>query len=203
MAAALSTQTLPALAAFALAAVWTPGPNNFLLASSGATFGLRRTLPHALGVAVGFPVMMFLVTLGLGEVFRTEPAVRAAVAWVGLVVMLWLAARLALQSGVGGRPAAARPITFTGAALFQWVNPKAWVTAIAVAATYASGAAPRLEALIAAAVFLASGLSSAAGWAAAGASLGRFVGEGRRLRVFNVAMAALLALSAIWLVVAG
>jgi threonine/homoserine/homoserine lactone efflux protein len=197
----LSPEILAALAAFALASVWTPGPNNVMLAASGATFGVRRTTRQALGVALGFPLMLFAIALGLGEVLRTVPALRDGLAWVGFAVMVWLAWRIGTQGRAAradGR--ASEPLSFTVAVLFQWVNPKAWVMAVATAATYASGAAPGLEAAVAALVFALAGLTSAFGWAAAGAALGRLLGEGWRLRAFNAAMGALLALSALWLV---
>jgi len=197
----LSAEIMAALAAFALASVWTPGPNNVMLAASGATFGVKRTTRHALGVALGFPLMLFAIALGLGEVFRTAPALRDALSWVGFAVMAWLAWRIGTQAGPsGGDPRGSQPLSFTVAVLFQWVNPKAWVMAIATAATYASGTAPGFEAAVAAGVFALAGLTSAFGWAAAGAALGRLLGTGWRLRAFNAAMGLLLALSALWLV---
>ncbi|WP_108658919.1 LysE family translocator [Acuticoccus kandeliae] len=197
-----TAQTLAALIAFAVACSWTPGPNNVMLASSGATFGFARTRPHILGVTIGVTVMVFTVTLGLGEVFRSAPALQTVIAWLGFAVMLWLAFRIARQSAAG-RKNAARPLSFVGAALFQWVNPKAWVMCIAAAATYASGGTPLHEALIIAIVFLFVSITSTTAWAASGAALSRLLGSGWRLRAFNVTMALLLALSALWLVVDG
>ncbi len=190
-----------ALAGFAFAGTWTPGPNNMMLAASGATFGWRRTLPHAMGVALGFPAMLFLIALGLGEVFQSSPAFRAALTWAGCAVMLWLAWRIATASAAGRGARRSRPLSFLEAAAFQWVNPKAWLLAIGVAATYASGAAPVLEAAAAAGVFVLAGVTSSQGWSGFGAALSRLLGTGRRLRLFNAAMGGLLALSAIWLVI--
>lgn len=192
--------TLLALATFAIATTWTPGPNNFMLAASGATFGYWRTVPHALGVALGFPFMLFIVTLGLGEIFRTEPALHRIISWLGFAVMVYLGWRIATQSAPdkGGE---ARPLGFLGASAFQWVNPKAWVMAVGVAASFASGLRPTLEAAVVALVFVLVGLGSANAWAAAGAALQRVLGRGLRLRLFNVAMGALLALSALFLVI--
>ena len=198
----MPAETLIALIGFAFAGVWTPGPNNVMLAASGATFGWRATLPHALGVALGFPVMLFLVALGLGEVFRSAPAFRTGLAWTGCAIMLWLAWRIA-NAGPPGDARRARPLSFAEATGFQWINPKAWVMAIGVSATYASGAAPLLEAAIAALIFAVAGLTSANGWAASGAAIGRLLGTGWRLRAFNIAMGLLLAGSALMLVVEG
>lgn len=201
----MTVDHLLALAGFAFAATWTPGPNNVMLAASGATHGWRRTLPHAMGVALGFPVMVFAVALGLGEVFEAAPAFRLGLAWLGAGVMLWLAWRI----GTAAAPAPAqggdterrgRPLNFIEAAAFQWVNPKAWVMSIGVAATYVSGIAPVREALIVAVIFMAAGLSSSQAWTASGAAIGRVLGTGLRLRLFNAAMGLLVALSALWLV---
>ena len=192
-----------ALAGFAFAGTWTPGPNNMMLAASGATFGWRRTLPHAMGVALGFPAMLFLIALGLGEAFQSSPTFRTALTWAGGAVMLWLAWRIATASAATKGPRRSRPLSFLEAAGFQWVNPKAWLLAIGVAATYASGAAPVAEAAVAAAVFVLAGLTSSQGWSGFGAALARLLGTGIRLRIFNAAMGALLALSAVWLVIDG
>lgn len=192
---------LLALAGVALASTWTPGPNNIMLANSGATFGYRATLPHAFGVALGFPVMLFLLALGLGELFQRSAALREGLRWVGVAVMLWLAWRV----GTAGRARAerrARPFTFAEAAAFQWVNPKAWALAVGVPAAVLAGAAPLPEALLCAAVFAASGLSSAHGWALFGAALRRALSTDGRLRAFNAVMGAMLAASAGYLAIA-
>ncbi|MEM1343968.1 MAG: LysE family translocator [Pseudomonadota bacterium] len=203
----MPAETLLALTAFALSAVWTPGPNNAMLAASGATFGWRATLPHAFGVALGFPLMLFLVALGLGEVFQRSPAFREALAWLGLGVMLYLAWRVATATTTGTTTTGAasgqtgsRPLGFVEASGFQWVNPKAWVMCIATAATYASGETPVIEAGIAAAVFALAGLTSSQGWTLFGTAMARLLGRGWGLRAFNAAMGGLLALSALWLV---
>lgn len=193
--------TLAALAAFAFASTWTPGPNNMMLAASGASFGWRATLPHALGVALGFTLMVFLIALGLGEVFERSPALRTGLAWTGFAVMLWLAWRIAAADPTrpgAGRP---RPLRFHEAAAFQWVNPKAWAMAIAVSAAYVRGRNPVAEAAVVAGVFLAAGLTSSQAWAVFGAGMARVLGTPGRVHAFNRLMAALLALSALWLVI--
>ncbi|MEM8852562.1 MAG: LysE family translocator [Pseudomonadota bacterium] len=194
----LSIDAVLALLVFAVAATMTPGPNTFMLASSGATFGIGRTLPHILGITFGFPFMMFAVTLGLGELFREVPMLRTGVALVGFCVMLWLAYRIATQP-VGEAAGRGQPLSFLTAAAFQWVNPKAWVMTIGVGATYMTGVAPTREALAIAALFAMVLLVACVLWTALGVGMGRVLGGGMAMRVFNVVMAALLALSALWI----
>jgi threonine/homoserine/homoserine lactone efflux protein len=197
----MDTDTLAALAGLAVAMTWTPGPNNMMLAASGANFGWRRTMPHAMGVTVGFPLMLVVVAMGLGRVITARPGLAEALGWIGLVAMLWFAWRIA-TADPGRAERRSRPLSFLEAGAFQWINPKAWAFAILVAATYITGPAAVEAALIAAIVFLLSGLGSSQAWTVFGTGVGRLLGTSWRLRAFNLAMAALLALSAVWLVAA-
>ena len=196
----MPVDTLVQLALFALASLYTPGPNNVMLASSGARFGVRRTLPHVLGVAFGFPIMLFPMALGLGAAFDQSPALREGLRIVGALVMLWIGWKV----GTAGRAEAddaARPFTFLMAVGFQWINPKAWAMAIAVIGGYMLGQAPVLEAFACAAVFATLGLGSALVWTTAGASIRRFLSTERRVRVFNGTMGLLIAACALMLFV--
>ncbi len=190
-------ETLIALMGIAFAAAWTPGPNNAMLASSGATFGLRRTFPHMMGVALGFPVMMFAVAIGLGELFRQSELLRDALRVAGTAMLIWIAWRIAhtARPGSGGRET--RPFSFLQAAAFQWVNPKGWAMCIAIVAQFVSGEAPVREAAICSAAFLGAGLTSSVSWAGLGSAIGRLLSTDRRLRIFNWCMAALVAASVV------
>ena len=188
------------LVLFALSMSATPGPNNVMVTSSGATYGFRRTLPHVLGISVGFPVMVLLVGLGLGSVFVAYPVVHKALKIVGVAYMLWLAARIAMagRPEVNAANGRARPLTFFEAAAFQWVNPKAWIIAVAAVATYA-GLAGNLwvETVMIAGVFMFVTLPAVSGWAMIGSGVGAVLSTDRQFRLFNGAMAALLVLSLI------
>jgi threonine/homoserine/homoserine lactone efflux protein len=111
----------------------TPGPNNLMLMASSAKFGIRRTLPHMLGICVGFPLMVFVVGLGLGEIFTQYPWLKTVLKYLAALNFLWLAWTM-LGFKVGGVGGAERPIGFFAAAAFQWVNPKAWAMAVSFAA---------------------------------------------------------------------
>lgn len=190
------------LISFAVATLWTPGPNNIMLANSGATFGFRRTGPHLLGVALGAAFMFFLVAIGLGEVFQASPTFRTVLRWAGAVVLIYLAWRIA-TAGRAKAHGRGRPFTFLEAAAFQWVNPKAWSMAIGVASTYVTGTDPVREAAFCAGIFAAIGLTSASGWTAFGAALRRYLADDRRLRIFNIAMGLLIVLSVAALMIEG
>lgn len=184
------------LTVLAAVGAFTPGPNNALVASSGASFGLRRSVPHILGIALGFPLMVLLVGLFLAQAFQQSALLRDGVRLVGAGLLLWMAAKLWIAAGRhGGTGRAARPFTFVEAAGFQWINPKAWSFAIAVTAQFVTGPEPFLAALTVAGVFFAVGLASASTWAAAGRAMTRLLDTPERLRGFNRAMAALIAVS--------
>lgn len=177
---------------FAFAMSATPGPNTTMVAASGANFGLRRTWPHMLGVSLGFPLMLLAVALGAGEALRASPALQSALRWGGAAWMLWLAWRIATAAPAVGGAAPGRPIGFLEAALFQWVNPKAWMIAVGAAATYVAG--PR-QALLLAVIFALVCLPSILAWAVLGLGAARLLRRPGALRAFNLAMALLLAAS--------
>lgn len=192
-------ERLTVLAGFAFASTWTPGPNNIMLASSGATFGYRATQPHAFGVALGFPVMMFFIALGLGELFKASPLFRELLKWGGAALMVYLGWRIATAGSAPEGSSRARPFTFIEAAGFQWINPKAWTMAIGVASLFISGGAPVAEAFLCAMVFVVSGLGSSQTWTVFGAAIRRFLSTEGRLRAFNVVMGLLVAVFAVFL----
>ena len=187
--------TLISLIGLAVAAAWTPGPNNALVASSGARFGLRRTLPHIAGIGIGFPFMVFCIALGLGQLFQQSAVLREAVRIGGVVVLLWVAWKIATATGNARGEKSDRPFTFLESAAFQWINPKGWVMAISISAQFVSAAALLTSSAIVAAVFLVVGFGSATGWTLFGVAMQRWLNTSNRLRVFNVSMALLIVLS--------
>ena len=134
-----SLSLLGPLALFALVSSITPGPNNVMLATSGLNFGFRRTIPHLLGVSIGFTLMVFLVGVGLGSVFQQVPALYTVLKYAGAAYLLYLAWKIANAGEMKDGVSRARPMTFLQAAAFQWVNPKAWVMAVGIIATHAAG----------------------------------------------------------------
>lgn len=186
---------LIAFALFAVATAATPGPNNAMLAASGASHGLRRSLPHALGVSLGFGLMVAIVGLGLAGPPAASPALHAGSRWIGGAWMLWIAFGIA-RSAVVTKALPRPPMTFVGAALFQWVNPKAWLMAVATTATYTVPELPLLpQVLVLSLLFTVLDFPCTLLWAAIGAGAAQVLRSPRQLRAFNMAMAALLVLS--------
>lgn len=184
-----------ALFAFALVASITPGPNNTMLAASGLNHGFRRTLPHMLGVAVGFVVMVGLVGIGLGSVFDRLPVLYQALKYVSAAYLLWLAWKIATAAGGGGAAGAGRPIGFFQAAGFQWVNPKAWIIAIGVVSAYTPREDFLVNLAIASAICGVVTVPAVSLWAGFGSAMRRFLSRPAVLRGFNLAMALLLVAS--------
>ncbi|MHA1128026.1 MAG: LysE family translocator [Alphaproteobacteria bacterium] len=181
-----------ALFGILLAATWTPGPNNLMLASSGATFGFRRTIPHIAGVAIGFGFMLFTVALGLGEVFERIPVLQIILRWAGAALLLWIAWRIANTKAPGEAGARTKPFSFLQASAFQWVNPKAWAMCIGVVGQFMHGDNPVLVAAIMAFVSIAAGSTSATSWTSFGAYLQKWLKSPTRLKMFNYTMAGII-----------
>lgn len=185
---------LLALLGFAFVTSVTPGPNNLMLMASGANFGLRRTVPHMLGISLGFAVLAGAVGLGLAGLLQAVPGAMLGLKVLAVAYMLWLAWKIAHAAAPGAGRAGARPMTALQAAAFQWVNPKAWAMALGAIAVYAPGGGLGQVALVAA-VFSAVNLPTVSLWAWAGEGLRQWLTDARRLRVFNLTMAAALVAS--------
>lgn len=174
----------------------TPGPNNVLIAACGLNFGFRRTVPAVLGIGFGFGAMVFLVGLGLGTAVGLSPRLFESVRWLGILYLLYLAYQLATAGTMqmDGKHAA-KPWGFWSAVLFQWVNPKAWVMTMGAIFTYTSPQSDSLSFLWLACVYVVAGLPCVALWAWMGDVLRHVMSDARKVRWFNLAMAALLVVS--------
>ena len=193
-------ETILPLILFALAGSFSPGPNNIMAAASGAAVGLRRTVPQIAGVTIGFSVMLVALAFGGGSIFAGYPALHSWLRIVGALYLLYLAWRIA---GAGNPTVSARghrPLTFLEAALFQWANPKAWTLALGSIAAFTPVGKPfafELAAIIC--IFAVMAVASLVTWCLFGVTVSRFLTSPRALRVFNLTMAALVALSVLLL----
>ena len=187
----MTYETFIALPIFAFVASATPGPNTLMLMASGANFGFRRTVPHMSGICIGFVAMIVLVGIGVMGVFQRFPEAQTVLTVVSILYLLYLAWKLANAAAPGDGGAAGKPFTFLQAALFQWVNPKAWTMSVSAMVIYAP-AQDFASVLIVAGAFAAVAIPAVTLWTAIGQELRRFLTTAWRLRAFNYLMAALL-----------
>lgn len=193
----MSISLLLALTLFAFVSTVTPGPNNMMLLASGANFGFQRTIPHMLGITLGFAFMVILVGMGIVQIFDAWPMSYVLLKYASIAYLLFLAYKIATakQASTSGANSN-RPLTFMQASLFQWVNPKAWTMALTSLSVYS----PNQElqsVLIVSAIFALVNLPSVSVWALIGKQMQRWLGSAKRLRTFNISMAVILVASLI------
>lgn len=191
----MTYEILLALVMFALVSSITPGPNNLMLMASGANFGFRRTIPHLMGVCLGFTLMVLLIGVGVAQVFNAFPLSYQILKVASVAYLLYLAWKI----GTAAEPHGAtrregRPFTFIQAVLFQWVNPKAWTMGLTAVSVYSPSQSVAAMAMVAG-VFGLVNLPCISLWATLGQQLQGVLHSPARLRFFNISMALLLVMS--------
>lgn len=192
---------LAALLAFTFVGTVSPGPNNAVLWASGISFGFRRTVPHVVGTAFGMGLLVLGVAAGIGALLEALPAADLALKVVGSAYLLYIAFRVA-GSGALGQTDVPHPLHVWQAIAFQFLNPKAWVFAVAVVGTFLPSGLPRLAGTgVLTGIIMVVVVGSSSIWAAGGAALGRLVEDGPRRRVVSLVLAGMIIASVvlIWL----
>ena len=183
---------------FAVSTSFTPGPNNLMLANSGARFGFVRSIPLQAGVVAGFALLNLFVGAGVGGLIAVLPAALKVMRIIGVLYFLYLAWRIATAEQVKAGETTTRPLTFLQATALQWINPKAWIMAVGAMTTYTTLAYDlRLQVLIITLVFAVVGVASTSAWSVFGQMIRRYLTTPRKRTAFNWSMAALLLLSII------
>lgn len=181
---------------FGLSAGITPGPNNIMLMTSGMNFGIKKSIPHVLGVTFGFPIMVILIGLGFSIVFEQYPILHEIIKVLGVVYLLYLSWLIASASPDTLEGEKSKPFTFLQAALFQWVNPKAWVVATSSISAYTVlNDNIYWQILMIAGVFFFAALFTASTWLVFGKGIKQILQSAKQQRAFNIAMALLLVAS--------
>lgn len=181
-------ESLLPLVAYCALMSGTPGPNNVLLASSGANFGYRRTLPLILGINAGVFMLTVAMCLGLAKVFAQAPVLHMTLRLVCVLYLMHLSWALATATTMGGG-FAARPMTFAQGALFQLANPKSWAKGATMAAVFLpADANEALASIQVAAIGFAVGFPLISLWTLFGAAMRSFLASEPRLRLFNGVM---------------
>jgi threonine/homoserine/homoserine lactone efflux protein len=194
----MDTTQLWAFVAFSMVGSFTPGPNTTIATVTGANFGFRAAVPHIVGVPFGFSTLLALGSLGVAGVLLALPAAGGVIKWVGVLYLLYLGWLLARSARLNDA-SVARPLSFWQSAVFQYVNPKAWLLAVATASGYVPGAGLPARTTLICAVWAATCFASLVAWAWLGASLREWLRVGNRLRGFNALMAGALVATAIWM----
>ena len=189
----MSHSLLIAFVMFATVMFFTPGPNNIMLLSSGLTYGFRPTIPHIMGITVGFAFMVGAVGLGLGTIFIAYPVLQTILKYAGVAYLIYLAAVIAMSEPVEpDRENGRGPMTFWGAAMFQWINAKGWVMVIGTITAYTAIASFPWNIAIQVALSLVLGAVSCTAWALFGTALRPILTSRKAVRAFNIVMALLL-----------
>ena len=187
----MTLDLLTALATFAFVTVMTPGPNNLMLMASGTNFGFSRSIPHMLGIGLGFPLMVACVGLGVMQVFDLWPLSYTLLKIGSVAYLVYLAWKIANAAPPRDAETSGKPLTFLQSAAFQWVNPKAWSMALSAITLYATGR-DLAAVLWVSGVYVAVSSISTTSWTLLGQQLRRLLKNQIRLRIFNWLMAALL-----------
>lgn len=193
----MTTELITALITFAFVTSITPGPNNLMLMTSGINFGFNRTLPHMMGVAIGFTFMIAMIGIGLKEVFDAFPISYQILKIISVVFLSYLAWKIANAAPLKKDQSeiTAKPLSFIQAAAFQWINPKAWIMAVSAIGTYTTSDQTIWSMILVAIIFGAINMPSISIWVAMGTKLQRFLNSSLRLKIFNISAAALLIFS--------
>ena len=183
------------IATFSLATSLTPGPNNLMLLASGVNFGFRRSVPHVLGVSLGFFVMLVAIGFGLNSLFQAVPAIYQVMKVLGFAYLVYLAWGVATSKPLpapGQQSGHASPLSFLGAVAFQWVNPKAWLIAVSFSSNYLPQQASPLFVFLGCLLVAIVNFPSICVWLWMGTRLERVLRDPLRRKIFNWVMALLL-----------
>lgn len=196
----MTATLLFALMGFSFVSSITPGPNNLMLLASGGNFGYWRSIPHMLGIAIGFVLMTVIVGLALMQIFDTYPATYTILRYVSGAYLLYLAYKIARMSLPREGEKTGKPLSFLQAAAFQWVNPKAWTMTVSALTQFAPDNTTA-SVISVALIFGIINLPSISAWTLMGTHIRQFLTHPMRLRAFNITMALLLIASMIpaWL----
>lgn len=190
-----------------IAMTFSPGPNNIMVLSSGVNYGFRKTLPHIWGIALGYPFMIFMTSLGIGALIYSYPVISTVLQWAGGMYMMYLAWQIANAQPMNSKSSqnekenitnenTSKPLSFLQAVLFQWVNPKAWVMILNILSIYLNPAESylfQMSVIVSISIFFT--FAAVAMWTLFGTLLKQFLSNSTYNRVFNIIMALLLVIS--------
>ena len=185
------------IALFWFVTAYTPGPNNVVASYSGFNFGITKTIPHILGVTLGFTSLVLFLSIGLINVFKLFPIIQVVIRYLGTLFLIYLAYKIAF-SEVSNEMKKENPVKFIETFLFQYLNPKGVTVAIIVVSTYVELGENYINysTQIIALAFLFS-ITSITLWTFVGRFLRKFATNDKFIKYFNYVMSVLLLLSII------
>ncbi|WP_282249264.1 LysE family translocator [Vibrio campbellii] len=186
---------LPAMSLFAFVTAMTPGPNNLLLANSGAQFGVRESWRHLIGIRIGVIGLILLCACGVGVAFQTHPNWYLAIKYVGVAYMLWLMIKLLCTNPLSGKSTKNKPISMTQATLFQLGNMKAWMASLALVTSYSLPSSYWFSVALITVVFTTFGLLANIVWVWFGEKIRIYLDTVLKQRLFNISLAAITLIS--------
>ncbi|GAA6121282.1 LysE family translocator [Acidovorax sp. FG27] len=190
-----------ALLVLATAMSFSPGPNTTLSTALAANRGLPAAMRFVCAVPVGWTLLLLLCAGGVGAMVAAAPALQWAIKAMGIGYLLYLAFKLARSARLAQADAARLTVGFWQGVALQFVNIKAWLLALTIVGGWVAGrpdVLPRLAVVVPVMLFFA--FASNLLYAATGALLRHWLAQGARLLWFNRAMAAVLVLTAAWMV---
>ncbi|MCI5071524.1 LysE family translocator [bacterium] len=187
----MNVEQILAIVIFAFVSSITPGPNNLMVLASATNFGFKKTIPHILGISLGFAFMLMMLGLGLSLVFKSYPIIETILKVCCVLFLFFLAYKIATSSSIEKGKRSKTPISFIEAALFQWVNPKAWAMALTAVSLFSPNATFKAV-IVMVMVFTFVNIPCVSTWSFAGSKLGNFLKDPKKLKYFNYIMAGLL-----------
>ena len=185
------------MALFWIVAAYTPGPNNVIASYSGFNFGIKKTLPHIFGVTFGFTFLIFLLTIGLVNVFKIFPLIQVSLKYLGSIFLIYLAYKIYF-SKIDDEKKNDNPVKFIETFLFQFLNPKGVLIGIIIVSTYVEHGENYLIYATQVVLFaFVVSLSSITFWTFVGKYLRKFATNEKFIKYFNCVMSLLLLLSII------
>lgn len=188
-------ELLPAMSLFAFVTAMTPGPNNFLLASSGAQFGIRQSIKHLIGIRMGIVFLLLLCAGGVAIALEQHPTMYRALRYLGLGYMLWLVAKLIVLNSMANNQEGVRPLSFLQAMIFQLGNIKAWMACLALVTSYSLPGNYWLSMLTIIVVFTVFGFFANSCWTLLGRWIKNYLNTPEKQRVFNLGLGLLTLVS--------
>ena len=180
---------------FAMTAAITPGPNNIILSTNAVNYGFKETIPLMMGVFFGFLSVLTLCLLGIGELYKSLPAIAMIVKIVATCFLVYLSFRIFTSSSFSDEKNS-KKFSFKDIFFFQIINPKAVTVSMSSSAIFIQNKfSYQIEFILIFLCFVISTSTSAIAWAAIGHSFRKYLDDKKKIVIFNRIMAILLLMS--------